>query len=163
LYFNCFNYSGIWAGVELLEPEGKNDGTVGGVTYFRLVRKYFIFLRFINSFNLKRCAPKHGIFAPINKISKYDESLGRYYKGISPMSNRNVNYPRIDVSRVTPKVETGLSTLKSKSINSIEISIGKRVLLIDKRIGIIRFIGETQFASGQTLYSIAESINFNIH
>ena len=27
--------SGIWAGVELLEPDGKNDGTVGGVTYFR--------------------------------------------------------------------------------------------------------------------------------
>lgn len=121
--------SGIWAGVELIEPDGKNDGTVGGITYFR-------------------CAPKHGIFAPINKISKYDESLGKYYKGISPLNFRNVNHPRIDISHVTPKVETGLSSLKSKCFNSIEITIGKRVLMNDKRIGIVRFIGETQFASG---------------
>ncbi|CAG2165678.1 unnamed protein product [Oppiella nova] len=121
--------SGIWAGVELLEPEGKNDGTVGGVTYFR-------------------CSPKHGIFAPINKINKFDENYGKYYKGMNSMIMRNVNHPRVDVSHVTPKVETGLSSLKSKSINSMDISVGKRVLLNDKRVGIVRFIGETQFASG---------------
>jgi hypothetical protein len=68
---------------------------------------------------------------------------------MSPINNRNVNYPRIDVSHVTPKVETGLSTLKSKTINSTEITVGNRVLLNDKRIGTVRFIGETQFASGK--------------
>jgi hypothetical protein len=68
---------------------------------------------------------------------------------MSPIIGRNVNYPRIDVSHVTPKVETGLSTLKTKTINSTEITVGNRVLLNDKRIGIVRFIGETQFASGK--------------
>jgi len=77
---------------------------------------------------------------------------------------RNVNHPRVDVSHVTPKVETGLSSLKSKSINSMDISIGKRVLLNDKRVGTVRFIGETQFASGicyqQMSYSEPNSCDF---
>ena len=103
-----------------------------------------------------RCGSKHGIFAPINKITKLDESYAKYLRGNCPMSPivmRNVNHPRVDVSRVTPKVETGLSSLKFKSINSMDISVGKRVLLNDKRVGIVRFIGDTQFASGNSFGS----------
>lgn len=113
--------SSIWAGVELDEPGGKNDGTVGGITYFR-------------------CAPNHGIFAPITKIAKFDERYMRFFK--------HVNYPGVDVSHVTSKVETGLSALKSKTLHALEVSIGNRIQLIDKRIGIVRFIGETKFAPG---------------
>ena len=48
---------GIWAGVALDEPEGKNDGTVKGVTYFR-------------------CPFNHGVFVPPNKLAK----AGKNYK-----------------------------------------------------------------------------------
>ena len=47
---------GIWAGIALDEPEGKNDGSVKGVPYFK-------------------CLPEHGVFVPPNKISKVINSF----------------------------------------------------------------------------------------
>ena len=42
---------GTWAGVELDEPDGKNDGTVNGITYFTT-------------------EPGFGVMVPTNKIEK---------------------------------------------------------------------------------------------
>ncbi|XP_035756684.1 centrosome-associated protein 350 isoform X3 [Egretta garzetta] len=47
---------GFWAGVELDKPEGNNNGTYDGITYFD-------------------CKEKHGIFAPPQKISHIMESI----------------------------------------------------------------------------------------
>lgn len=43
----------IWVGVQLDQAAGKNDGAVSGVRYFE-------------------CSPKHGVFAPLNKVKRWE-------------------------------------------------------------------------------------------
>ncbi len=47
---------GVWAGVELNEKIGKNDGSVANKRYFQ-------------------CEPLFGVFAPVGKVQLYNESL----------------------------------------------------------------------------------------
>ncbi|KAJ8289172.1 hypothetical protein COCON_G00018310 [Conger conger] len=74
---------GQWAGVELVDPEGKNDGSVAGVQYFS-------------------CLPKHGIFAPLSKITKPSERR----RNAPLRSSTPLRSTRLDLSHVTSKVNT---------------------------------------------------------
>uniref|UniRef100_UPI003AAC2835 CAP-Gly domain-containing linker protein 4 isoform X1 n=1 Tax=Centroberyx gerrardi TaxID=166262 RepID=UPI003AAC2835 len=84
---------GLWAGVELDQPEGKNDGSVAGVQYFN-------------------CRLKHGIFAPLSKISK---PLERRKTNAIKTSAPTRPPRRIDLSRITSKINTGLSPSVKKT------------------------------------------------
>ncbi|XP_061102152.1 CAP-Gly domain-containing linker protein 4-like isoform X3 [Conger conger] len=89
---------GQWAGVELVDPEGKNDGSVAGVQYFS-------------------CLPKHGIFAPLSKITKPSERR----RNAPLRSSTPLRSTRLDLSHVTSKVNTGiLSRSCSSSSSSLE-------------------------------------------
>uniref|UniRef100_A0A6B0VBT3 Putative cytoskeleton-associated protein n=1 Tax=Ixodes ricinus TaxID=34613 RepID=A0A6B0VBT3_IXORI len=125
--------SGIWAGVELQGPLGKNDGSLGGVSYFH-------------------CPMNHGIFAPLTKIQKYDggSQAENVASTKAPRPAKNISYPKVDVSHVSSKVQTGLATLRQKHTydrKNHELSIGDTVL-VGQRKGVVRFMGETQFAPG---------------
>lgn len=92
---------GLWAGVELQQPVGKNDGSVSGVQYFT-------------------CPIKHGIFAPLSKISK----LSEHRKHSPRQTCIPVPHPRrIDLARVTSKVNTGLL---SRSCSTSSSSLDSR-------------------------------------
>ncbi|XP_059209264.1 CAP-Gly domain-containing linker protein 4-like isoform X2 [Centropristis striata] len=92
---------GLWAGVELDKPEGKNDGSVAGVQYFT-------------------CQTKHGIFAPLSKISK---PLERHKTSSRKTSTPTRPPRRIDVSRITSKINTGVL---SRSLSSSSSSLDSR-------------------------------------
>ncbi|KAM3594286.1 uncharacterized protein V6R79_005089 [Siganus canaliculatus] len=87
---------GLWAGVELEKPEGKNDGSVAGVHYFT-------------------CRMKHGIFAPLSKISK---PLERHKSSTAKTSTPIRPTRRIDLSRITSKINTGLSPSVKKQLDN---------------------------------------------
>ncbi|KAK7153400.1 hypothetical protein R3I93_011341 [Phoxinus phoxinus] len=92
---------GLWAGVELHQPVGKNDGSVAGIQYFT-------------------CPIKHGIFAPLSKLSKLSERR----KNSPRQPSAPVPHPRrIDLARVTSKVNTGLL---SRSCSSSSSSLDSR-------------------------------------
>ncbi|XP_059504617.1 CAP-Gly domain-containing linker protein 4-like isoform X4 [Stegostoma tigrinum] len=84
--------SGQWAGIELDEAEGKNDGSICGIQYFS-------------------CPIKHGIFAPLSKISKVP-MVKKSVTRTSSKTSTPVRSQKIDLSRVTSKVNTGLLSSK---------------------------------------------------
>ncbi|KAJ7331939.1 hypothetical protein JRQ81_014119 [Phrynocephalus forsythii] len=66
---------GLWAGVELDEPEGNNDGAYNGIRYFD-------------------CKDKHGIFAPPQKISHISEDFGFLVSNADSFSKCTLDHHR---------------------------------------------------------------------
>ena len=120
---------GIWVGVILDAPEGKNSGSVQGVQYFE-------------------CSPNHGIFTRPQKLT-------RIASKVSPPQQRAVIGSSAQPSSRNSSIEgssqggssqpTGVSQLKALRD---KLKIGDHVLVGGVKEGILRFLGPTEFAKG---------------
>ncbi|XP_037054613.1 CAP-Gly domain-containing linker protein 1 isoform X6 [Peromyscus leucopus] len=155
---------GQWAGIVLDEPIGKNDGSVAGVRYFQCEPLKGIFTR---PSKLTR------------KVQAEEEANGlqtAHARAASPLSTAAAT--AVSSSPATPSSiphkpshstakETGtpsqisnLTKTASESISNLseagsvkkgerELKIGDRVLVGGTKAGVVRFLGETDFAKGE--------------
>ncbi|XP_062130608.1 restin homolog isoform X13 [Drosophila sulfurigaster albostrigata] len=117
---------GDWAGIVLDEPNGKNDGCVSGKRYFQ-------------------CEPKRGIFSRLTRLTTYPMS-----GAITPTSPLAKNSPERSRT-VSPTASVRSSMLRSPGIGKNGLTVGDRVIVssgFGSRPGILRYLGETQFAPG---------------
>ncbi|XP_019747863.1 CAP-Gly domain-containing linker protein 1 isoform X1 [Hippocampus comes] len=144
---------GQWAGIVLDEPIGKNDGSVAGVRYFQ-------------------CDDGKGIFTRPSKLTRSPllekEANGGQAKptqvgsetvpGGTPSTGTIENSRNVSpggklsgtLNRTVQSTETvsNLSDTESMKRNKWELRRGERVLVGGTKAGVVRFLGETDFAKG---------------
>ncbi|XP_012586414.1 PREDICTED: CAP-Gly domain-containing linker protein 1 isoform X3 [Condylura cristata] len=151
---------GQWAGIVLDEPIGKNDGSVAGVRYFQ-------------------CGPARGIFTRPSKLSREAPAGGGDGGPHTALAARGASpLPAPAPSPATPAATphrpgpppakepaastqaSNLTKTASESISNLseagsvkkgerELKIGDRVLVGGTKAGVVRFLGETDFAKGE--------------
>ncbi|XP_014899817.1 CAP-Gly domain-containing linker protein 2 isoform X3 [Poecilia latipinna] len=139
---------GQWAGVILNDLVGKNDGSVGGVRYFE-------------------CQPLQGIFTRPSKLTRQpvgegsdshstDSAQNQTQQGGSgaPAGQRVVVPLREGLlnSAVKTGNESGSNMSDSGSVKKggdKDLRVGDRVLVGGSKMGVIRYMGETDFAKGE--------------
>ncbi|XP_043996731.1 CAP-Gly domain-containing linker protein 2 isoform X1 [Gambusia affinis] len=137
---------GQWAGVILNDLVGKNDGSVGGVRYFE-------------------CQPLQGIFTRPSKLTRQPVGEGSDSHSTDSAQNNQGGSGAPAGQRVVVPLREGLLNSAVKTGNESgsnmsdsgsvkkggdkDLRVGDRVLVGGSKMGVIRYMGETDFAKGE--------------
>nr|XP_046230438.1 CAP-Gly domain-containing linker protein 1 isoform X2 [Scatophagus argus] len=141
---------GQWAGIVLDEPIGKNDGSVAGVRYFQCEDGRGIFTRpsKLSKTALPEKEANGGQASPAPGASATSESVPAGTTSTAQLS-------AIKTSSVLNRMLTSsesvsnLSDTDSQKKMKRELRLGDRVLVGGTKAGVVRFLGETDFAKGE--------------
>uniref|UniRef100_A0A3P8STN5 CAP-Gly domain-containing protein n=1 Tax=Amphiprion percula TaxID=161767 RepID=A0A3P8STN5_AMPPE len=139
---------GQWAGIVLDEPIGKNDGSVAGVRYFQCEDGRGIFTRPSKlsrtalpekEANGGQASPAPGAPATSESAPAGTTSTGKFWKMSSALN------------RLAASSESVSNLSDPDSMKKIrrELRLGDRVLVGGTKAGVVRFLGETDFAKGE--------------
>jgi hypothetical protein len=123
---------GDWAGCELDEKNGKNDGSVNGIRYFQ-------------------CEALYGVFAPIQKVQRYEE--------VKPLATPNAKIPIRPKLGLTTQLKRNLSG-SQESINSMKSERSTVSVAASQRkpLGLKPKMGTTGLVPSTPLSSTASSV-----
>nr|KAF6464576.1 CAP-Gly domain containing linker protein 1 [Rousettus aegyptiacus] len=156
---------GQWAGIVLDEPIGKNDGSVAGVRYFQCEPLKGIFTR-PSKLTRKVQAEDEANGLQTTHASRTASPLSTSAASMtssSPATPSNIpqksSQPAAKEPSATPQL-SNLTKTASESISNLseagsikkgerELRIGDRVLVGGTKAGVVRFLGETDFAKGE--------------
>ncbi|XP_074154515.1 CAP-Gly domain-containing linker protein 1 isoform X15 [Sminthopsis crassicaudata] len=158
---------GQWAGIVLDEPIGKNDGSVAGVRYFQCEPLKGIFTRpskltrkvmSEDEANGTQAPPASRATSPLSTSMTSMVSSSSAAPSPSTVPHK-VSQPVAKESSTTPQI-SNLTKTASESISNLseagsvkkgerELKINDRVLVGGTKAGVVRFLGETDFAKGE--------------
>ncbi|XP_077570790.1 uncharacterized protein clip1a [Stigmatopora nigra] len=151
---------GQWAGIVLDEPIGKNDGSVAGVRYFQCEALRGIFTR-PSKLSRTEGEVDGNQTAPPSRATSPTLSVSSVASHVPASKSLAAKKASTSNSSTTPAaVSSNLACANSGSVSNLsesgsvkkgerELKIGDRVLVGGTKAGVVRFIGDTDFAKGE--------------
>ncbi|XP_009319467.1 PREDICTED: CAP-Gly domain-containing linker protein 1 isoform X2 [Pygoscelis adeliae] len=158
---------GQWAGIVLDEPIGKNDGSVAGVRYFQCEPLRGIFTRpskltrkVLTEDEANGTQTAHASRATSPTSTSAASLVSSSAAALPPSGIPQKTSPLAAKEHSTPSQISNLSKTASESVSNLseagslkkgerELKIGDRVLVGGTKAGVVRFLGETDFAKGE--------------
>lgn len=156
---------GQWAGIVLDEAIGKNDGSVAGVRYFQCEPLRGIFTRpsklsrtpSEGETNGTQTAPTSRATSPTSASTSVAGVMSPSFAAAtptvtplkSPLPSKEPTTPVTNLTRTTSDSVSNLSEAGSVKKGERELKLGDRILVGGTKAGVVRFLGETDFAKGE--------------